>query len=113
MPIDDNPVIAFDNGAITIGNDRYSISDISKYTIIGTSAGVDGVIADGIMISSDNITMRNIADANALHVYTIGGVECECPKSISNNCIIINISGLSRGYYILSIGSENIKFGKK
>lgn len=113
LPIDDKPVITFDNGMITIGNDRYSISNVSKYTISSTEAGIANIMADGITIDDENIIIRNVSDVDALHIYTTGGMECPCSKIVDNNCIIINISELTSGYYILSAGLENIKFGKK
>lgn len=115
LPLEDSPIIEFDNGSVKIGNTTYQISDIQKYTF-SDNLGISDIDIENRIINVGDDGFMNISkinDAGIVKIYDIKGIEINCDKSIVGDNLLINIVDLLPGNYILVIGTESIKFTKK
>lgn len=110
-----NPMLRFVDGKVTVDADAYSISDIKNFYISDEddpNAIEDVQAGQGISYSA-NMIVAHASDVTTVKVYTIGGAEVKADVQKSDDMVTVNLNGLAKGAYIVSLGKTSLKVLKK
>lgn len=108
-----SPMMRFTDGNITVNTDTYELSGIKNFYISETDdpTGIQDVQAKGNSSYVGNTFIINTA--GQVKVYGINGVEANVPVNESNGYTYVDLSGLQKGSYIISVGNSSFKILKK
>lgn len=104
---------------ITIGTESVQVSNVAKYTFgPNMEDGIDNVVADNtLQIDAKDIDKGIIVaenyDGQDVRLYNTNGVELPIRKTVNDKHLIVDMSSLTKGVYLLVIGSETIKIQKR
>lgn len=120
LPVEDRPQITFDDNVLCISTERFLFSDVRKYTFSENDAvGIEAIDADKTGVSLKRLDGEQIAvsvkDASAaVRVYSASGVEQPIRHTASKDgAVILDLTGLALGVYVISAGGETLKIRKK
>lgn len=120
LPVEDRPQITFDGNVLCINTERFQFSDVRKYTFSENDAvGIEAIDADKTGVSLKRLDGEQIAvsvnDASAaVRVYSASGVEQPIRHTASKDgAVILDLTGLAPGVYVISAGGETLKIRKK
>lgn len=120
LPVEDRPQITFDGNVLCVSTERFQFSDVRKYTFSENEAvGIEAIDADKTGVSLKRLDGEQIAvsvnDASAMvRVYSASGVEQPIRHTASKDgAVILDLTGLVPGVYVISAGGETLKIRKK
>lgn len=117
--LSDKPVITFDNNRLFIKTDKieldYPIKDIVKYYFTELDeTGVEDIKKDAnkihfIYTNPDFLSIEGVIGDADIKVYDISGRICDVISTNSDNCIKVELKGLTKGVYIIKINNHSFK----
>lgn len=121
LPVEDRPQITFDDNVLCVNTERFLFSDVRKYTFSENDAvGIEAIDADRSGVSLKRLDGEQIAvsvkDASSamVRVYSASGVEQPIRHTASKDgAVILDLTGLVPGVYVISAGGETLKIRKK
>ncbi|MDE6722447.1 MAG: hypothetical protein K2J84_09935 [Bacteroidaceae bacterium] len=120
LPVEDRPQITFDGNVLCISTERFLFSDVLKYTFSENDAvGIEAIDADKPGVSLKRLDGEKIAvrvkDASAMvRVHSTNGVEQPIRRTAGEEgAVILDLTGLVPGVYMISVGGETLKIRKK
>ena len=110
---DVSPMLRFNDGNITVNTDTYELSGIKNFYISESDdpTGVQDVQANRNSSYVGNTFIIN--SVGQVKVYGINGAEVDVPVNESNGYTSVDLSGLQKGAYVISVGSSSFKILKK
>jgi len=112
--LDENPVMAFKAGQITVSNQHYSFEQFDRFYISETDdpAGIETALAQqGLRLESGMVVVDG-APAS-VSVYAIDGKRMRVDVQRCGSQTTVRLSGLPHGTYIVKAGTSTLKFNKK
>lgn len=119
FPLSTSPKVTFDGGVLQIATERYQVSNVKKYTFADAgSTGIENVNESDNVANFSNdgraIVIKLKDGALPVKLYTLGGVEVPLHiVSKADKVLRIDLSRLSTGIHLLSIGQETIKIVRR
>lgn len=118
IPLNTQPKIYFSDGLITIDNESFQISGIKKYTIADSEGtGIDEILSDkGVNYNfmNDKIYVRTAKNNPTVRLYSMEGILVPVSyDKATEGMIVIGLSSLDKGIYLLTVGEQTIKIQKR
>jgi hypothetical protein len=112
---DQNPIMRFKDGKMTVDEDVYEFSDIKNFCISEEDDpnAIEHVLSkQNVTFSANTVILRSDA-VKTLKVYMLNGMEVQAPVQKTNDVISVNLNGLEKGAYLIGTGESSIKVLKK
>lgn len=105
----------FENGIVTVGNERYQFTNISKFTFGRNGTGINGTEDDGseLQIDDHQIVVKQKKRDQTVALYTVDGKRVAADVKKAGDSVTVDLEALPVGVYLLKVGSETIKFRKR
>jgi len=112
---DASPVLKFVEGGVTVNADGYTFSQIKNFYISTTDDpnAIDEVAADVEATFKPNMLVLNAADVKSVKVFGASGAEVEANVSEAGDRVVVDLSNLAKGVYVISTGNTSFKMLKK
>lgn len=112
---DDAAKTTFEDGIVTVGNERYQFSNISKFTYGSSNNAIKGVQTEdeGLQVNDRWIVIRTKDAERKVSLYGVDGKQLSINVTKADDTITVNVESLPVGVYLLKVGSETIKFRKR
>lgn len=115
--LSDMPVITFNDNEVNVGDDKYTFSDISKYTFTNPlDSSVVTIMEESEILSYHNgkIIVASNVNENNCHITDIMGISYPLILThTSAGKTEIDLNLLPTNTYILTLANRAIKFTKK
>lgn len=110
-----NPMMYFIDGQLVVNDDTYEFSGIKNFYISSEDDpnAIESTFVANNMVYSANTLVVKATDAKAVKVYAMSGKEVNADVQKANDVITVNLNGLDKGAYIISVGDASIKVFKK
>lgn len=109
-----NPVMRFTEGGITVNADEYELSDIKNFYISSTDDpnGIEQTLeAQQFSYSANRFVLKSKAERVA--VYALGGEKVNAQVESAGGYVVVNLSALPAGAYVIRVGESSFKVMKK
>lgn len=109
-----NPLMKFNDGQVTVNADTYTFSGVKTMRISKTDdpTGIESIAANNKNFTLNGSTLY-INTTGEIKVYSADGNQINIPASENNGITAIDVSGLSKGVYIVKTEKASFKFLKK
>lgn len=110
-----NPVMKFVDGKVVVNTDTYEFSKIKNFYISNEDDpnAIENVLASSDVKYDGNSLVIGAPSAKAVKVYAVNGAEVKAPVNRLEGYAVVDMSGLQKGTYIISVGSGSVKVQKK
>lgn len=94
---------------------NYPLSTIHRYTYEGLLSSVTNATADGISISHDgnNIIIKGLSSGKTAAVHSMDGIRLQANRSNGSDRLVLSLSQLPAGVYIIKADNITYKFTKR
>lgn len=109
-----NPVMRFTEGGLTVNDDEYELSDIKNFYISSTDDpnGIEQILeAEKFSYKANRFVMKS--DADKVSVYGVGGAKADARVESAGGYVMVDLSALKSGAYIIQVGEHSFKVMKK
>lgn len=119
IPVENTPKVMFEDEIMMIGTESVQVRNVAKYTFgANLEDGIDNVIADNaLQIDAKDIDKGIIVAGNYncqdVRLYNTNSVELSFHKTVNGRNLVVDMSSLPKGVYLLVIGGETIKIHKR
>lgn len=111
---DTNPIMRFVDDKVVVNADTYEFSGIKNFYISNEDDpnAIENVLAKSSIKYDGNTIVVGAAKGKAVKVFAVNGTEVKAPISTAEGYAAVDMSGLQKGTYIISVGSSSIKVQK-
>lgn len=109
-----NPIMRFVDDKVVVNADTYEFSGIKNFYISNEddSNAIENVLAKSGIKYDGNTVVVGAAKGKTVKVFAVNGTEVKAPISTAEGYAAVDMSGLQKGTYIISVGSSSIKVQK-
>lgn len=111
---DTNPIMRFVDDKVVVNADTYEFSGIKNFYISNEDDpnAIENVLAKSSIKYDGNTVVVSAAKGKTVKVFAVNGTEVKAPISTAEGYAAVDMSGLQKGTYIISVGSSSIKVRK-
>lgn len=111
---DTNPIMRFVDDKVVVNADTYEFSGIKNFYISNEDDpnAIENVLAKSSIKYDGNTVVVGAAKGKTVKVFAVNGTEVKAPISTAEGYAAVDMSGLQKGTYIISVGSSSIKVQK-
>lgn len=111
---DTNPIMRFVDDKVVVNADTYEFSGIKNFYISNEDDpnAIENVLAKSSIKYDGNTLVVSAAKGKTVKVFAVNGTEVKAPISTAEGYAAVDMSGLQKGTYIISVGSSSIKVRK-
>lgn len=111
---DTNPIMRFVDDKVVVNADTYEFSGIKNFYISNEDDpnAIENVLAKSSIKYDGNTVVVSAAKGKTVKVFAVNGTEVKAPISTAEGYAAVDMSGLQKGTYIISVGSSSIKVQK-
>ncbi len=116
----ENPKLVHNDKTVTLTTTRvtitYQASEITKVYIDGdSSSGISGTSVEKgkLTLSDDAIYLSGLSASEQVRVYTTNGKLISSHKTTENGDLILSLSNLPKGLYIIKTKNQSFKITRK
>lgn len=92
---------------------EYNLKSVHRFSFEGTSNKIKGVCSHTVHQNNDRIIVYGIASLEKISLYTLNGICVPVNIIHQGNNLIINISSIKHGIYLLTINGITTKIAKR
>jgi len=93
---------------------EYGVDDVHRFTYNTNATGINGThLQTDYFVKDGRIIFKGVTSAEDVALYTVGGIRIPVRIEIHDNCLILPLSGIISGIYLLNICGRTVKFLKK
>lgn len=109
-----NPIMRFVDDKVVVNADTYEFSGIKNFYISNEDDpnAIENVLAKSSIKYDGNTVVVSAAKGKTVKVFAVNGTEVKAPISTAEGYAAVDMSGLQKGTYIISVGSSSIKVQK-
>lgn len=109
-----NPIMRFVDDKVVVNADTYEFSGIKNFYISNEDDpnAIENVLAKSSIKYDGNTVVVSAAKGKTVKVFAVNGTEVKAPISTAKGYAAVDMSGLQKGTYIISVGSSSIKVQK-
>ncbi len=111
---DTNPIMRFVDDKVVVNADTYEFSGIKNFYISNEDDpnAIENVLAKSSIKYDGNTVVVSAAKGKNVKVFAVNGTEVKAPISTAEGYAAVDMSGLQKGTYIISVGSSSMKVQK-
>ncbi len=115
------PIATFEDGILIVAAKasetlQFMLDNVTSITFSGEASSIDCIASNDtkqtVLVSGNEITIRGLKAAGKVAVYDAGGRMCVSSLADADGCVVINISDLGKGVFIVNTPNNSIKFIK-
>lgn len=111
LALEQKPKISFDTNGVSIATERYSFSELDKYVFVNLSAesGLAEILCAGDLLLDSQGYLHLPNSQKVIAIYDMNGIVAECSAIKCEGEIIVDMSKLKSGIYLVSLGDTTFK----
>lgn len=111
LALEQKPIISFDTNGVSIATERYSFSELDKYVFVNLSAesGLAEILGAGDLLLDSQGYLHLPYSQKDIAIYDMNGIVAECSAIKCEGEIIVDMSKLKSGIYLVSLGDTTFK----
>lgn len=112
---DVNPMLRFVDGGIVVNADRYEFGDVKNFYVSAEDApnGIEQIVGDVPVKYGSGIVIFDTDASLSVRVYSSNGSGMDVSPRQVGGRIVVDLSPLPQGAYIVTVGETALKIFKK
>ena len=118
VELDTEPTVTFTEDKMqitsTVLDMEFDAEEIVRFTFKGLGSGIDAPKDDvGYLVKDNRIVFHQLEAASSVAVYRSDGIRMPVNLSVEDGNVVLLLSSLPQGTYIMSVNGKNVKFLRK